>query len=133
MSTNENTANGSQRPPSDPKGKAQGKVNGHDYDVEFYPGFASAVSVNGSQLYRQTGSFVLPAGDKQPWSSHAVKISCASQGYTLVLNVEDPNYVIDKIELTLRDPGGKGGGVTAQQAGTKVTVDNAAATCPPVC
>lgn len=135
MSTSQNSSSsaGNRPPPSDPKGVAKGRVGEADYNVEFYPGFASAISVNGSPLYRQAGTFILPEGDLQPWSSHAVKINCPTQGYSLVLNVEDPNYVIDRIEVTLRNPGGNGGGVKAHQAGTKVTVENAAMTCPPTC
>jgi hypothetical protein len=134
MSTTENNSSNAQRPPpSDPNGVAEGNVGGKQYQVKFYPGFASAISVNGTPLYKQKGFFVLPGDDKHPRSSHAVEISCPSHGYTLTLNVDDPSYVIDKIEVTLRDPGATGGGVTAQQAGTTITVDNAAATCPPIC
>jgi hypothetical protein len=135
MSTSENdTLSAHRPPPSDPNGKAQGKVDGCDYQVAFYPGFASAISVNGTPLYKQSGSFVLPSGTTRPWSSHAVEISCPTHGYTLVVHLDDPQHVVDRIELVLRDPNtGNGGGVTAQQSGTKVTVDNAAATCPPVC
>lgn len=135
MSTTENgTSSPEQRPPpSDPNGVAEGKVGDHDYRVGFYPGFASRISVNGTPIYQQRAPFVLPGDVQRPSASHALEINCPTLGYSLVLQVDDPSYVIDKIELTLRDPGANGGGVKAHQAGTTLTVDNAATTCPPIC
>ncbi|HET7462822.1 MAG TPA: hypothetical protein VFJ82_16330 [Longimicrobium sp.] len=116
---------------------AHGKSGEHDYDVSFYAGFASSVTVNETELYRQPAdeTFVLPAGTSRPWSSHAVEIR-SSKGYTVVLHIDDPAHVVDRIELYLRDPGTEPkprGGIAAQQAGDKVVVDNTPTVCPPVC
>ncbi|HET7232084.1 MAG TPA: hypothetical protein VFJ16_18905 [Longimicrobium sp.] len=140
MSTNETEAVESHRPaPSNPHGTARGKSGDHEYHLSFYPGFASGISVNGTDIYRQgkDDRFVLPAGTERPWSSHAVEIKSPTKGYTVVLHVDDPDHVVDRIEMRLRDPGTQasaGGGVfAAQQTGDTVVIDNSAMTCPPNC
>ena len=139
MSTTETEATESHRPaPSNPHGTARGKSGEHEYHLSFYPGFASGISVNGTDIYRQRKGefFVLPAGTERPWSSHAVEIKSPTKGYTVVLHVDDPDHVVDRIEVRLRDPGTgpkAGGGVIAAQAGDTVVIDNTPTVCPPVC
>lgn len=139
MSSAENSTH--TRPQPSPSHRVERKKCGeHDYEVGFYPGFASRIQVNGTELYRQPDgeSFVLPNGASKPFSSHAVEIKC-SKGYNVVLHMEDPHHVVDQIVIKLKDTVARdGGGVFANQAagggnGDTVTIDNTAATCPPIC
>ncbi|HYH81727.1 MAG TPA: hypothetical protein VEX86_18115 [Longimicrobium sp.] len=137
MSSAENSTQG--RPqPSNPHRVERKRCGEHDYEVGFYPGFASRIVVNGTEVYKQpeNESFVLPDGAKKPLTSHAVEIKC-SKGYNVVLHMEDPHHVVDQIVIKLKEPVKDGGGVFANQAGggngDTVTIDNTAATCPPIC
>jgi hypothetical protein len=126
------------RPDPSPSHRVERKKCGeHDYEVGFYPGFASRISVNGEDVYKQGETFVLPNGSSKPLSSHALEIT-SSKGYNVILHMDDPHHVVDQIVITLRDPKAKdGGGVFANQqgngAGDTVTVVNSAHTCPPDC
>jgi hypothetical protein len=138
MSSAENSTH--TRPQPSPSHRVERKKCGeHDYEVGFYPGFASRIQVNDTELYRQPDgeSFVLPNGASRPFSTHAVEIKC-SKGYNVVLHMEDPHHVVDQIVIKLKDTVRDGGGVFANQAGgggngDTVTIDNTAATCPPIC
>jgi hypothetical protein len=138
MSSVENSTH-SRPQPSASHRVEHGRCGEHDYEVGFYPGFASRIDVNGTEIYKQPDgeSFVLPNGASKPFSSHAVEIKC-SKGYNVVLHMDDPHHVVDQIIVKLRDPDAAardGGGVFANQAGhgDTVTIDNTAATCPPIC
>jgi hypothetical protein len=138
MSSAENSTH--TRPQPSPSHRVERKKCGeHEYEVGFYPGFASRIQVNGTELYKQPEgeSFVLPNGASKPFSSHAVEIKC-SKGYNVVLHMEDPHHVVDQIVIKLKDTVHVNGGVFANQAagggnGDTVTIDNTAATCPPIC
>jgi hypothetical protein len=140
MSSTENSTH--TRPQPSPSHRVERKKCGeHDYEVGFYPGFASRIDVNGTEVYQQKEgeSFVLPNGASKPLSSHAVEIKC-SKGYNVVFHMEDPHHVVDQIVIKLKDPekmASAGGGVFANQAGAgngdTVTIDNQAHTCPPNC
>lgn len=136
MSSVENNTHN--RPNPSPSHRVERKKCGeHDYEVGFYPGFASRIQVNGTEVYKQGETFVLPNGMSKPLSSHAVQIRC-TKGYNVVLQVDDPHHVIDQIVVKLRDPeevARDGGGVFANQqtGGDTVTIDNSALTCPPNC
>jgi len=131
-------SNTQDRPHPSPSHRVERKKCGeHDYEVGFYPGFASRIQVNDTEMYKQGETFVLPSGSNKPLSSHAVTINC-SKGYEVVLHVDDPHHVVDQIVVKLREPaqsGREGGGVFANQTGKgdTVTVDNQANTCPPNC
>lgn len=126
------------RPNPSPSHRVERKKCGqHDYEVGFYPGFASSIKVNETEVYKQGETFVLPSGMSKPLSSHAVQIRC-SKGYNVVLQLDDPHHVIDEIVVKLRDPdemAREGGGVFANQVGggDTVTIENKAQTCPPNC
>lgn len=121
-----NGSNG--RPPaSDPHHWRSGNHDGHDYQVRFYPGFASRIRLRATKeaapdpaklaegatvLYDQQENrkekgpqcFVLPAGATRPLSSHALELSCASKGFTVGLHIDDPQHVVEGIIVKLRDP-----------------------------
>jgi hypothetical protein len=125
------------RPNPSPSHRVERKKCGeHDYEVGFYPGFASRIQVNETEVYKQGETFVLPNGMSKPLSSHAVQIRC-SKGYNVVLQLDDPHHVIDQIVVKLRDPdevARAGGGVFANQhTGDEVIIENKAQICPPNC
>ena len=135
MSSTESTTQ--DRPSPSPSHRVEKKKCGeHDYEVGFYPGFASRIAVNGTEVYKQSETFVLPSGTEKPLTSHAVRIKC-SKGYEVVLHMEDPHHVVDQIVVKLRGPeqvAQDGGGVYANQTSNdEVTIDNQAHTCPPNC
>jgi len=125
------------RPHPSPSHRVERKKCGeHDYEVGFYPGFASRIQVNGTEVYKQSETFVLPNGMNKPLSTHAVQIK-SSKGYEVVLQFDDPHHVVDQIVVKLRNPenASENGGVFANQnsGGDDVTIDNQAHTCPPHC
>lgn len=132
--------NGMRPDPSDPHKVVTQDVDGHKFTAGFYPGFASSIAVNGVSLYNQKGEggihpFVLPAGSDRPFSTSAVDLT-SSKGHRVTIHLDDPDHVIDHVEVVLRDPragvaamsadGGAGGGDT-------VTIDNQPVLCPPMC
>jgi hypothetical protein len=136
-------------------------VNGHDYEVGFYPGFASRITLDGQDLYHQKNEnlapYHLPPGASRPLSTHTVELNCASKGFGLGLHIDDPQHVVESIVVKLRDPdstarnggtaatmevsadasadsGTPEGGVQAyQDSGSTFTVYNAPTICPPTC
>jgi hypothetical protein len=124
------------------------QINGHEYEVGYYPGFASRITLDGTDLYHQATHgprpYHLPAGASRPLSSHALELNCASKGFALGLHIDDPQHVVESIVVKLRDPapqghfdarrGGDAGGVVAYQSGgSTLTVENTALLCPPYC
>ena len=125
--------------PSDPHKVVKKDVGGHEFTAAFYPGFARSITVNGDSVYDQKADgphpFVLPAGSEKPWSTSAVELTSA-KGYRVVVHLDDPDHVIDHIELVLRDPSANGGGVVAHQTGgggDLVKIANTPVICPPYC
>jgi hypothetical protein len=124
--------------PSPSTRKVQKNVGGHDVTASFYPGFARSIEVNGEPVYTQATDgpdpFVLPDGADQPWSSSAVELT-STKGYNVTLYVDDPNHVVESIQVTLRGPGG----VKASEGGSGggapdlVTIHNTPVICPPFC
>ena len=127
-------------------------VNGHEYEVGYYPGFASQITLDNVDLYHQDKHgpkpYHLPPGASRPLSTHAIELNCASRGFALGLQIDDPQHVVEKIIVQLRDPapqkhfapseaaggGGGGGGVHAYQTGGgTLTVTNTPTICPPTC
>src|SRR5687768_18410802 len=104
------SADQSRRPePSPSHKKVKKNVGGHEFEAGFYPGFARSVVVNGESVYNQAidgpNPFVLPNGSERPWSSSAVELT-SGKGYSVLLYIDDPRHVVERIEVTLRTPGG---------------------------
>jgi hypothetical protein len=124
------------RDPSPPYMVVTKEIGGYEVSAGFYPGFVSAITVGGASLYDQKSDgpmpFNLPEGEG-PWTSSALSLS-SSKGYRVVLSVDDPDQVIDKLNLTLRRPLTEGGGVVAHQEGDdEWIINDRAVTCPPNC
>ena len=135
------SADQSRRPEPSPSHKKVNKnVGGHEFTAGFYPGFARSVTVNGETVYDQAtdgpNPFVLPNGSERPWSSSAVELS-SGKGYSVLLYIDDPRHVVERIEVTLRTPGGvggyEGGGAAAGGDPDVVVIENTPVTCPPFC
>lgn len=134
--------NGHRPDPSNPHKVVTKSVGKHEFTAGLYPGFASAVKVNGVSVYEQREDgphpFVLPSGSDRPFSTHALDLS-STRGYRVVLHVDDPDHVVDHIEVVLRDPKKNGGGVNAFSDGggdddiDTVSIDNTPMLCPPMC
>ena len=114
-------------------------VGGHDVTATFYPGFARSITVNDDPVYTQATDgpdpFVLPDGAERPWSSSAVELT-STKGYNVTLYVDDPNHVVERIQVTLRGSGGvKASESNVAGGGTPdvVTIDNTPVICPPFC
>jgi hypothetical protein len=126
--------------PSPSHKKVKKSVGGHEFTAGFYPGFARTVTVNGESVYDQKTDgpdpFVLPSGSEQPFSSSAVELT-SGKGYSVVLHIDDPRHVVERIEVTLRTPGGvggyEGGGAAAGGAPDVVVIENTPVICPPFC
>ncbi|HEX8905675.1 MAG TPA: hypothetical protein VF771_12565 [Longimicrobiaceae bacterium] len=128
------------RPDPSPSHKVVKKnVGRHEFTAGFYPGFARTITVNGDDVYDQERDgpypFVLPNGDEKPWKKSEIEIS-STKGYSFTITVDDPDHVIDKIEVTMK--ASAGGGVVAYSGDTEpdpdtITVSNTALLCPPNC
>ncbi len=127
------------RDPSPDRHVAKKSIGRHEFTAGFYPGFARSILVNGEEVYDQQKHgpypFVLPHGEDKPLGSCAIELS-STKGYSFVLHVEDPDHVVDKIEITLKPKAG--GGVMAFTDDTSegpdtITVNNTALLCPPNC
>ena len=128
------------RPAPSPSNKRVTKnVGGQEFTAGFYPGFARRIEVNGEEVYDQERDgpkpFVLPNGTDRPWSMSAVELS-SGKGYTVTLYVDDPQHVVERVQVTLRTPGGVTAASESGEGGGEpdvVTVDNTPVYCPPFC
>jgi hypothetical protein len=116
-------------------------VDGTEFTAAFYPGFAREIAVNGETLYDQEtdgpNPFVLPSGADKPWSSSAVQLSSSDRGYVVMLQIDDPEHVVDHIEIVLRDPKARKRSdkkvVGFEAVGDRFTINNTPVICPPFC
>ena len=123
--------------PSDPHRMISAEVEGQKVTASFYPGFARAITLNGATVYDQKvdgpDPFVLPAGTEKPFSTSALEFT-SSKGYRVTVQVDDPDHVVDYIEVVVRDPRG---GVAAMQGGggggDTWGANNTPTLCPPIC
>jgi hypothetical protein len=93
-------------PPSNPNGKAEKD----GYSARFYPGFVRRLAVRApdgteTELYKQSETFFLPPGTRKPWPISGLEF-VRPDGRRLVLQVEDPDQQIDRIEIHLKGSGG---------------------------
>jgi hypothetical protein len=112
------------------------RVGTAGYTVQVHPAFSSGVQVEGPdgeiQLYRQQGTFDLPAGETTPPAQHVVRLQGGALDRDIGLVVSDPKHQIARITVELygpeHRPGAKGSPVVE-----RMVVDNNALTCPPYC
>jgi hypothetical protein len=60
----------------------------------------------------------------------------SGKGYSVLLYIDDPRHVVERIEVTLRTPGGVGafeGGGAASGEPDVVVIENTPVICPPFC
>ncbi|HKP76485.1 MAG TPA: hypothetical protein VJT67_13235 [Longimicrobiaceae bacterium] len=124
--------------PSDPRKEVTADVEGQRVTARFYPGFARAITLNGTQVYDQKADgplpFVLPPGAEKPFSTSALEFS-STKGYRVTVTLDDPDHLIDRIEVVVRDPRA---GVKAMMpdggtGGDTWGADNTPVLCPPMC
>jgi hypothetical protein len=93
-------------PPSNPNAMVQKD----GYSARFYPGFVRRLAVRSpegteTELYRQSGTFFLPPGFDKPWATSTLEF-VRPDGRRLVLQIEDPDQQIDRIEVHLKGKDG---------------------------
>ena len=135
-------------PPSNPNGKAE--KNG--YSARFYPGFVRRLIVRApdgteTELYKQAETFFLPPGTNKPWPISGLEF-VRPDGRRLVLQIEDPDQQIDRIEIHLKGSGatppplvGETDGLAAEDPGSPpppppgevLVCEDGAVLCPPWC
>lgn len=134
-------------PPSNPNGKAEKG----GYSARFYPGFVRRLAVRSpdgteTELYRQSETFFLPPGTNRPWPTSAVEF-VRPDGRRLVLQIEDPDQQIDRIEVHLKGNGasvvpiGETDGLTPSgedpppppPPGEVLICEDGVVLCPPMC
>lgn len=127
--------------PSPPHKVVKKGVGDHEFTAGFYPGFARSITVNGVNVYNQKEDgpfpFVLPSGEDKPWHSSVIDLS-STKGYHLVLHLDDPDHVVERVVLHLRHPDSNDAvarSVAAFQGGDgdEVAIDETPVICPPFC
>ena len=106
------------------------------YTVQVHPAFSSGITVEGPngevQLYRQQGTFDLPAGETTPPAQHIVRLQGGAFDRDIGLVVSDPKHQIARITVELYGPEHQVGAKNSPVV-ERVVVNNDAATCPPIC
>jgi len=105
------------------------------YQVQVHPAFSSGISVRNAagdvQLYRQQGTFNLPAGETTPPAQHVVRLQGGQFDRDIGFVVNDPKHQIARITVELYGPDHQPGRKSAVVE--TVVVENFAKTCPPYC
>ena len=106
------------------------------YTVQVHPAFSSGITVEGPngevQLYRQQGTFDLPAGETTPPAQHVVRLQGGEFDRDIGLVVSDPKHQIARITVELYGPDHQVGAKNSPVV-ERVMVNNFALTCPPHC
>jgi hypothetical protein len=138
----------SNHPPSNPNGRAEKD----GFKASFYPGFVRRLAVRGAdgaetELYRQSETFYLPPGFDKPWSSSTLEFT-RPDGRRIVLQLEDPDQQIDRIEIHFKGNGTAGfvpiGGYSGDLSpsgdpppppppGEVLICEDGVVLCPPIC
>lgn len=85
-------------------------VDKDGYRATFYPGFVSRLAVKDpatgteTELYQQTEIFCLPPGSDKPWPTSTLHFA-RPDGRRIVLQIEDPDQQIGRIEIHLKSAG----------------------------
>ena len=112
-------------------------VQKEGYALTLYPGFASRAvlqSAGGTvELYKQSGSYRLPAGAAGAARQHQIALKGGQYGRDLALSVLDPKHEVARIRVFLYGSDNvPGSGMPSTLVDTLVFV-NKAVTCPPTC
>jgi hypothetical protein len=111
---------------------------GDGYELTVYPGFASRVvaRVKGGEartLYRQTASYDLPRGQREPAGQHLLRLRGGPFQRDLALRVHDPRHQIAAIVVGLYHPGHVPGSGSGGETVETLEITNTAQSCPPAC
>ena len=93
-------------------------VRADGYAVTFYPGFASRVTVGGTELYRQSAPYNL--GENAQSGRHLVRIAGGDLPDAVTLSIDDREHQIARLKINF-------------YGNKSVVIDNSAPTCPPLC
>lgn len=112
-----------------------------DYELTFYPGFASRAVVrreDGSEveLYQQKETYKLPEGKKKPETKHKLKLKGGKHQQDITLDIQDPGLRIARITVELYAASPRDGISTMSLddgGNEEVVVTNDAKCCPPDC
>jgi hypothetical protein len=133
-------------PPSNPNGRAE--KNG--FRASFYPGFVRRLAVRSpdgteTELYRQSETFFLPPGQNKPWATSTVEFT-QPDGRRIVLQMDDPDQLVDRIEIHFKAGGSAGavpiatpgdalfkGEPPAAEGGVVLVLEDGVVLCPPLC
>lgn len=133
------------RPPS-PSRKCVDVGTDKPFRLCFYGGFVSRVlrqsdgSLEPEVLYdqRKDGDFpfVLPAGEKRPWTSNFFEFQGGPEERNFSLHINDPQQQIERIEVVLKPRVlDSDTGVVAMQGGgnDRIIIEDNSICCPPHC
>ncbi|HEY7767541.1 hypothetical protein [Longimicrobium sp.] len=105
------------------------------YQVQVHPAFSSGISIRNAageiQLFRQQGTFNLPAGQTTPPSQHIVRLQGGEFDRDVGVVVNDPKHQIARIIVELYGPDHQPGRKSAVVE--TLVVENSQKTCPPYC
>lgn len=117
-----------------PPSPSEKHVSKDTYELSFYPGFVSRVTVVQDSiedaLFVQDQPFVLPAGTTTPWTTSAFHLRGGPNQRHIRLEIHDPQQGIEYIEVKFKP---KAGLVVGGGEGETVRVTNGPVLCPPAC
>lgn len=113
-------------------------VNAAGYELFFYPGFSSRVSVMGAQgreteLYRQTEVYALPEGQPISSTRHAFQLRGGEHDRDFAFSIDDPKHQVARVIVELYGPDHVPGAGNQDQIVERVIYHQDAQTCPPRC
>ncbi|MBA4157002.1 MAG: hypothetical protein H0X65_05950 [Gemmatimonadetes bacterium] len=119
--------------------KEEETVTKDGYELTFYPGFVSRVTVRGDggaehELYKQRNVYHLPKGQAKPRTKHKLRLKGGKKKQNITLDIDDPELRIARITVELYGEDHQpGGGETEDVVVETMEVQNFPKTCPPWC
>ncbi|HEX8153858.1 MAG TPA: hypothetical protein VF698_12065 [Thermoanaerobaculia bacterium] len=93
-------------------------VKGGGYAVTFYPGFATRVTIGGTELYRQVGSY--DVGTNAPSGRHLIRVAGGDLRNPVTLSIDDPGHQIARLKVNFYGE-------------KSLVIDDTVVYCPPFC